>query len=388
MSPLSVSKASCAPTAIDNELRFESISTAEASQEDGREISQSEFFRQIAATRVVVVGEQHDVWRHHLAQLEIACRMMAPTPSVNSDLVIGLEQFQLPAQVYLDEFVEGSISLNQLLHKTEYFTTWGYDFRLYAPIIEWAQQRKVKLLALNTDTEMLELVRSEGLDGLTVLQQQALPFEIEQRSEAWQARLKEIFLQHGSVQADSTEPDAARFQRFLDVQQLWEGTMSATASNWLDNNPNSRMIILAGAGHTVWPETIPDRLRAHGIEKLLNVAIDAVNYQHTDASKRERLIVDYSLSLSSTKLPAAGRMGVALKNDAAGVIVENFAEGSAAEQAGVREGDRLVEINGHTISSYAEVRLQLWQALAGDTVSLRLSRDGKMLAQPIGFTLR
>ena len=71
----------------------------------------------LAQKQVVFVGEIHDQYGHHLAQLEIIRRLHA----IHDDLVIGVEYFQVPFQQALDAYIAGRLTEKQLLKQTEYF---------------------------------------------------------------------------------------------------------------------------------------------------------------------------------------------------------------------------------------------------------------------------
>jgi hypothetical protein len=43
--------------------------------------------------------------------------------------------------------------------------------------------------------------------------------------------------------------------------------MAATARDFLADNPETRLVLLAGSGHVVYPDAIPGRLAALGIEE-------------------------------------------------------------------------------------------------------------------------
>jgi|GEM_PF-6372570 len=403
----------CTDAAAAADQRFDSITHRTVAQ--SADIALPELMQALSKARVVVVGETHDNWTHHLTQLEIACRLVTGTDSstaaaggVNASwgaAAIGFEQFQTPAQTHLDDFANGQTSIAQLLDETDYFTNWGYDFRLYEPIISWAAGSGLALLALNASAELVELVRENGLDHLGSTEKSALPFEVESVSDKYRQRLMDIFNQHAVVNDDSTdEVDAAVFQRFVDVQRTWEGTMTATAVRWLKQNPESRLIILVGAGHMLWPATIPDQLREQGVDSVVSVAMDVGGYV-SDSSERPddvpeenltevdfaNINVDYSLQVSSKPLRPSGKMGVALETTTDGVSVSGFARESAAQTAGIKIGDRITAINGELVSSYNQIRQLLWRSEAGEQIELRIIRDddnGGSSNDSITFSLR
>ena len=68
--------------------------------------------------RVVVVGETHTNPLHHRAELEVIKSLHALEPG--RPLVIGLEHFYRKHQPFLDDYVQGKISLNKLYTLTQW----------------------------------------------------------------------------------------------------------------------------------------------------------------------------------------------------------------------------------------------------------------------------
>ena len=50
------------------------------------------------------------------------------------------------------------------------------------------------------------------------------------------------------------------FERFLEVQMLWDETMAQTAADYLAANPGKTLVILAGTAHVGYVDAIPRRL--------------------------------------------------------------------------------------------------------------------------------
>ena len=99
----------------------------------------------LADKRVVFVGESHDRYDHHLAQLEIIRSLHALHPR----LAIGMEAFQQPFQTVLDDYIAGRLSEREMLRDSEYYTRWRFDYRLYAPILRYAREHQLPVVALN-----------------------------------------------------------------------------------------------------------------------------------------------------------------------------------------------------------------------------------------------
>jgi S1-C subfamily serine protease len=60
-----------------------------------------------------------------------------------------------------------------------------------------------------------------------------------------------------------------------------------------------------------------------------------------------------------------------------GALVNSVTDGSPAQQAGVRRGDVILEVNGDPVEDGNELRNEVAQLLPGTTVRLKLFRDGK-----------
>ena len=173
-------------------------------------------------TRVVLVGEVHDRYEHHLNQLAIIRGLYAQDPR----MAIGLEFFQQPFQEYLDQFVAGEIDEREFLRRTEYFERWRFDYRLYRPILDFARERGIPMVALNVPGEVTSKVAREGLESLDEEQRQWVPVEIERGNRAYEERVRRVFDQHPAVGEGS-------FERFLDAQLLWDEGMAERAARYL-----------------------------------------------------------------------------------------------------------------------------------------------------------
>jgi serine protease Do len=60
-----------------------------------------------------------------------------------------------------------------------------------------------------------------------------------------------------------------------------------------------------------------------------------------------------------------------------GVYVQNVVEGSSAEKAGLKPGDRIVEFDGKNIMSFSEFKKELNKHEVGETVELVVVREGR-----------
>jgi uncharacterized iron-regulated protein len=81
-------------------------------------------------------------------------------------LAVGLEQVQVQFQSVLDQYIRGEISLDEMRQGVEWDTRWIWPFEGYAPVFETAQELGISLVALNVNSEDMNLVEKGGFPGL------------------------------------------------------------------------------------------------------------------------------------------------------------------------------------------------------------------------------
>ena len=309
----------------------------------------------LAGRQVVFVGESHNRYEHHLNQLEIIRRLHA----VHPDLAIGMEFFQRPFQLYLDQYVAGTLDEKEMLKKTEYYRRWRFDYRLYRPILRYAREHGIPLLALNVPEELSRRVGAVGLSGLSADERARLPAEIDRSDSAYQARLRAVFNHHPAGGRD--------FERFVEAQLVWDEGMAETAAEYLRAHPGHHLVVLAGSGHIAYGSGIPQRLE----RRAGSSAFIVLNGLELDWGPA---IADFLLLPESRELPPAGRLGVFLDDQEGGVAVVSFDQDSAAQTAGLKVGDRIVSVDGEAVASVADLKIALLDRDPGAEVAVQVRR--------------
>jgi uncharacterized iron-regulated protein len=318
-------------------------------------LSLDQLVRQLATKRVVFIGEIHDRYDHHLNQLAIITQLHKRDP----DMAIGVEYFQQPFQSHVDDYIAGRISELEFLRTTEYYSRWGYDYRLYAPIFRYAREQRIPVRALNVPTALVSAVARVGIAGLSQKERTYLPHSIEPADAAYRSRLYEAFQEHTGLR-----PDA--FNYFVDAQLVWDEGMAESAAAYLNAHKDRRMVILAGAGHLEFGSGIPKRLerRTHATYAIVLSSGEEI----------EPGIADYLLLSKKQELPPAGVLNVRLEEKRGECQVGSLTPGGAAEKAGLRKGDVLVKLDGQVVKSIADARLALWDKKPGALVHVEVHR--------------
>ncbi len=313
---------------------------------------------ELAGKQVVFVGETHDRYEHHLVQLDMIRRLHA----IHPDLAIGMEFFQRPFQPTLDAFIAGRLDEKTFLKKTQYFQRWGFDYRLYRPILDYARQQRIPVLALNAPAEISRKVGQVGLAGLSATDKAQIPAEIDRSDATYRHRLKQVYRQHG--RKDGGEG----FKRFWEVQLLWDETMAETAANYLKQHPNHPLVVLAGRGHLAYGAGIPRRLtRRRPVTTAIVITVDT--HEKTAAG-----MADFLLVAEKVELPQAGRLGISMEKSAAGVRIQAVQADSGAAKAGLQRGDQITGLDGQLVTDPDDIQIALLDKRPGDPVKLLIRR--------------
>jgi uncharacterized iron-regulated protein len=207
---------------------------------------------------VVYLGENHLSPTAHQRQLEIITQLQEKLSGGKPELAIALEMFQRPFQPILDRYLAGSITEEQLRKQTEYDTRWGFDWEFYAPILRFAKEQQIPLIALNTPSEITRKVASSGINSLEAQDWRYIPplQEIKLDNEEYRQKITEIYQNHAAQgHGNSTDAD-----NFFAAQVLWDETMAEAIASYYQNHPQSQIIVLVGKAHVMDDYAIPDRV--------------------------------------------------------------------------------------------------------------------------------
>jgi uncharacterized iron-regulated protein len=304
------------------------------------------------AARVVLVGETHTRWDHHLVQLEVLKLLYQKS----ADLAIGVEWFQQPYQKYLDAYVAGEISEQEMLHQTEYYERWRYDYRLYRPIIQYAREHNIPIIALSASRELSQTLSKSGFDGLPAELKAQLPASYDWSDKDYEQRLRSVFESH---------PDyASEFKDFLRAQLTWDESMAERAAHYLDKNPESRLLIFAGSGHIAYGSGIPNRIKRRTDVEQLSILISDDFLPVSENS------ADYLVLSAQQSLQPAGLIGALLETEGKLVVIKGFSDNSAIKDAGLVKGAVIISVDGEKVESFSDFKLAIMDKEPGDSVEL------------------
>ncbi len=202
----------------------------------------------LAAARVVYVGETHSDPEHHAVQL----RLIRALHAIHPDLIVGLEMFDHTYQDILDQWSAGGLEEGDFLKKTHWYANWRYDFRLYRDILAFARTEGIRLAALNIPFHIPPKIAAGGLDSLGAEDRGHLPRAIDTSDPDHRAYVEKVFRRHRLR-------GGGDFEAFYQAQCVWEDAMAEKTAAASRRAP---VVVLAGNGHIVRKFGIPDRAYA------------------------------------------------------------------------------------------------------------------------------
>lgn len=201
---------------------------------DGDVIEYSTLLEQSQASDLIFFGELHNSAIAHWLQYELA-RDLAEVDSRN--LHIGMEMFEADQQVLIDEYFSGHISQRSFESDARLWNNYQTD---YKPIVEFARENRLKVVATNIPRRYASSVYMQGLDALDSLDNQAknwmapLPIQVDKELQSYK-NIAEAARGHGG-------------DNLIYAQAVKDATMAHFIL--LNMGINDRMLHLNGSYHS------------------------------------------------------------------------------------------------------------------------------------------
>jgi len=198
---------------------------------------------EVSRSRVIVIGETHDNKSHHDLQLKIIRTLYEG----GAPLAVGLEMFRAESQELLDKWWRWGMPTEQF--EALYRENWGMPWLLYRDIFLYTRQKRIPLVGLNVPREIIAKVAREGYGSLAGAERKRLPPGLTCTvDEAYRSFIRRTYSEHAHASGRS-------FEHFCEAQMVWDTAMAIYALDYLDKNPGSRIVILAGSVHA-WKRAI------------------------------------------------------------------------------------------------------------------------------------
>jgi uncharacterized iron-regulated protein len=190
----------------------------------------------------VFFGESHDDATAHYLQLEILNKVFEKYAK-SKRVVLSLEMFERDVQTVVDEYLKDLITEKKFLDDTRPWNNYKTDYR---PLIEFAKQNNLAVIAANAPRRYVNMVSRNGREALNQLSPEAkkwlAPIPYASPSDAYAKKFNALMGNTGSVNHGVS--------KILDSQTLWDATMAFSISEHLKKEKNALILHLNGSFHT------------------------------------------------------------------------------------------------------------------------------------------
>ncbi len=323
----------------------------------------------LSLARVVYVGENHTSYADHLLQLRLIQALYARNPN----LAIGMEMFPQSSQEALDEYILSTEEVNEatFLKKSRYFNVWRYDWRFFQDIFNFAKRNKIPVRGLNLERDIVSQVFKQGsTDDLSEEAKKNIPVNRDLSMQGYRERLEAMYSIH--MQGGHGR---GMMPGFIQAQGLWDETMAQAIADYLTDNPQKQMVVLAGSQHTRKDSGIPPRVARRLDIKQASV----INIHEGEEADQLKKLTDYYFMAHDQQLPPTAKIGIVLDEiEEDGIkfmqIIQLSPHGNGGK-AGLQEKDILLAIDNHPIHEMVDVKIAMIGTRENDIASLTIRRN-------------
>lgn len=249
----------------------------------GSEVDELQMLTDLRSARAIYLAERHDVPLDHAMQY----RILRALHREDASLVVGFEMFQKPFQNVLDDWTNGMLDEEALRRRSEWDQRWGFDIRMYRPMLELVRARAIPAWALNAPRELTRAVALHGLDGIPEEMREQIPENMDLDDEAHQNLVRSALAAH----PHGNDPNA--LERLYEAQVTWDESMAETVAEAIRNGA-SRIVVLAGRMHVQAGLGIPKRAARQGAQPYSVVmAVEDDDEAIEELTSAEPRVADY-----------------------------------------------------------------------------------------------
>ncbi len=261
----------------------------------GETLTTEKFLPKIYNENMILLGEHHENAEHHKWQLALLKSLYKNNPR----LVIGLEMFPRRMQPLLDQWISKKINQDEFIKKSEWDDIWSFDFDYYLPLLSFARDKQIPLVAINVDRALLKMTGKHGWDNIP--KQHRLG--ISDPAKPAKAYVKQLAVSFSGHYSDPSRITKTAFLRFVQQQLLWDRAMAEALASAKQANPHKQIVGIVGSWHIINGHGIPHQLRSLGVDKTLTLVpwsehlkCDGINPLFADAIFGTKAEASFSIS--------------------------------------------------------------------------------------------
>ncbi|MDW1891904.1 ChaN family lipoprotein [Vibrio sp. Vb1574] len=202
----------------------------------GEHIALSKLPIELQQADVILIGE----WHTHAGIHRFQTDMLKQLTSYDRSLALSMEQFTRDKQPVVDAYLRGEIGEQYSMKQANAWPNYESDYR---PLVEFAKQKNLPVIAANAPKSIVRCIGRQGLDYINKLDDDQRMF-IAQAINTGSSPYKEKFM--ASMHHGKPEQTEKQFA----AQVTWDETMAESIVSYLDDNPGAQVVHVAGKFHT------------------------------------------------------------------------------------------------------------------------------------------
>ena len=191
----------------------------------------------MADADVLFFGEEHNDSAAHYLENKIFRALHA---QYADKVVLSMEMFETDGQLGLNEYLNGFINEDRFARDVRLWS----NYKDYRPMIEYAKQNKIPVIAANPPRRYVNLVTRRGMRSLDSLSKDAKKYLPPLPYDTLSGRYREKFMDimKGSPGSSS--------QNIYYSQSLWDAGMAYSIYSFLKKNKRKKVFHCVGGFHT------------------------------------------------------------------------------------------------------------------------------------------
>lgn len=206
-------------------------------------ISLAAMAESLRSSDVIFIGEYHSNHASHLFEMQLFATLHQLTRATQRPIVLSMEMFNRDQQKILNDYLAGKIGERYLIEEAP---TWKNYRAAYRPLIEYAKQHAIAVVAANAASDIVRCIGRRGADYIDQLEPDKRQAVAEQAF-ADIPGYKDKFM---GVMAGANHTANERLQRSYLAQLSRDNTMAESIARAYTETPNSIIVHLSGTFHS------------------------------------------------------------------------------------------------------------------------------------------
>jgi len=223
-------------------------------------VSADDVVNDMAAADVLFFGEEHNDATGHYLELMLFKKLSA---KYTHTVALSMEMFETDCQTVLDEYLNGYVREKNFLTDAR---VWP-NYKDYRPLIEWAKDNKIPVIAANAPARYTNMANRLGLNSLQSLSATGKsylpPLPIDTATGAYYEKFSQIMGGHGAMAG----------MQLYQAQNLWDATMGYAIAKFIKPHAGYKVLQINGGFHSEDKLGAAAQLKKYAPNtRLLNIA--------------------------------------------------------------------------------------------------------------------